>query len=88
MEEAHATFYFRAEPILEGGSLMVRISPKNSPINSLNNSKEYELQRGYDWRGDPKLEIRSEGDGTFIIEEFHRPTKWHINSNGVLTKIE
>ena len=84
LEEAEAVFYFRDIPVDEGGSLIVRITPKGSFYYS----GEYVLQSGYEWHGELKLEIRPGVEGTFIIEELAQPTKWHINRNGDLTKIE
>ncbi len=84
LEEARAYFYYRDTPLPDDGSLIVKISPKDS----IKFSGEYVLQSGYYWHGDLKIEIRPGVEGTFIIEELHRPTKWHINRSGDLSNIE
>ena len=82
--EAKAYFYYRDTPLPEDGSLIVKIAPNDGFYYS----GEYVLQSGYYWHGQLQIEILPVDEEAFIIKELHRPTKWHINRNGDLSKIE
>ena len=84
LEEARANFYYRDTPLPQYSSLTVRIYRKDSHYFS----EEFVLQKGYERYGDIQIELKPGPDGTFLIEELHRPTKWRIDRYGDLSKIE